>query len=59
MASLWGFDSTPVKSLKMSVPTATPLGRTMRSSSSIQSTVGTLVMAYDSASSCSRSMSTG
>ena len=44
----------PVNSLNMSVPNATPLGRTMRSSSSIQMTVGTLLIAYSSVSRCSR-----
>ena len=44
----------PVNSANMSVENATLLGRTMRSSSSIQITVGTLLIAYSSVSTCWR-----
>ena len=58
-ASMCGAASTPVKSLNVSVPNATPFGRTMRRFSSIQMTVGTLLIAYCSVSVCCGSISTG
>ena len=48
-----------VKSLNMSSPGAITGARAMRSSSSIQITVGTLKMPYSSLSRCSRSSSIG
>ena len=54
-----GSHEIPVNSMNMSLLKITELGRTMRSSSSIQTTVGTLVIAYVSLRVCSRSSRIG
>jgi hypothetical protein len=42
---MWSSQWMPVNPVNMSLPNSEALGRTIRSSSSIQTTVGTLLMA--------------